>query len=302
MSFPLMPLIPPTGDLGVNWGAVGGLPTTVDIRQISVSSTGEWVAVRDDSVTSILRSTNYGSNWSNVTVPLAGSLGGFRGSAYGGGLFVITENDNNIHSSPDGLTWTRRVSTANSLERAAYNDGYFVIGSESGADSAIYGSANGTSWTFNPQGVFPGTIANCGIYVSSLGRTFAAGTSYRYVNAVPTSATAWTGTPTGLFGTINDVAWSPTAGIAVVVASGGIYSSTDLISWTSRSSSSNMYGVAWCDTQFVAVGSTGKIFTSPNGVTWTSRTSGTSNDLYGVASQGGVILAVGSLGTVLRSS
>jgi hypothetical protein len=52
----------------------------------------------------------------------------------------------------------------------------------------------------------------------------------------------------------------------------------------------------------VAVGSAGKIFTSPNGVTWTSRVSGSANDLYGVASQGGVILAVGSLGTVLRSS
>jgi hypothetical protein len=60
--------------------------------------------------------------------------------------------------------------------------------------------------------------------------------------------------------------------------------------------------VAWCDDQFVAVGSLGKIFTSPNGVAWTARASGTSNDLYGVARLGDTILAVGSLGTVLRSS
>jgi hypothetical protein len=297
-----MPLIPPTSSPGVDWSLVGGLATSVNLRQLSVSPTGEWVAARIDAQSRIMRSTNYGSGWASVAVPLTGVGTAFRGSAYGGGLFVISETDTQVHSSPDGLTWTRRLSSAPDLRGVSYNDGYFVIGSESGTDSAIYGSANGTSWTFNPQGVFPGTIANCGIYVSSLGRTFAAGTSYRYVNAVPTSATAWTGTPTGLFGTINDVAWSPTAAVAVVVASGGIYSSTDLISWTSRSSSSNMYGVAWCDTQFVAVGSAGKIFTSPNGVTWTSRVSGSANDLYGVASQGGVILAVGSLGTVLRSS
>jgi hypothetical protein len=299
-----MPLIPPTGDLGVDWVSVGGLATSVNLRQLSVSPTGEWVAVRGDSVTSILRSTNGGTGWSSVTVPLAGITGGFNGSAYGGGLFVITENDNQIHSSPDGLTWTRRVNATRDLRRATFNDGYFVVGSELSGAEAIYASANGTSWTFNPQGSFGGvsSAASCGIYVSSLGRTFAAGSQYRYVDAVPTSATAWTGTPTGLAGVVNDVAWSPTAAIAVVVASGGIYSSTDLITWTRQSTSANMYGVAWCDTQFVAVGSTGKIFTSPNGVTWTSRTSGTSNDLRGVASQGGVILAVGSLGTVLRSS
>lgn len=299
-----MPLIPPTGDLGVDWVSVGGLATSVNLRQLSVSPTGEWVAVRGDSVTSILRSTNGGTGWSSVTVPLAGITGGFNGSAYGGGLFVITENDNQIHSSPDGLTWTRRVNVTRDLRRATFNDGYFIVGSELSGAEAIYASANGTSWTFNPQGSFGGvsSAASCGIYVSSLNRTFAAGSQYRYVNAVPTSATAWTGTPTGLAGVVNDVAWSPTAAVAVVVASGGIYSSTDLISWTLRSSTANMFGVAWCDTQFVAVGSAGKIFTSPNGVTWTSRTSGTSNDLRGVASQGGIILAVGSLGTVLRSS
>jgi hypothetical protein len=304
MSFPLMPLIPPTSNLGVDWSSVGGLATSVNLRQLSVSPAGQWVAVRSDSVTSILRSTSDGSGWSSVTVPLAGITGGFRGSAYGSGLFVITENDDQIHSSPDGLTWTRRVAATRDLRRATFNDGYFVVGSEVSGAEAIYASANGTSWTFNPQGSFGGTAsaASCGIYVSSLNRTFAAGSQYRYVNAIPTSATAWTGTPTGIGGIVNDVAWSPTAAIAVAMSSNGIYSSADMITWSLRAATANMYGVAWCGDQFVAVGSLGKIFTSLNGTTWTARTSGTSNDLYGVARQGNTILAVGSLGTVLRSS
>lgn len=301
MSFPLMPLVPPTGTAGVEWSLVGGLPTSVNMRQISVSPSGVWIAVRSDSVTSVLRSTNNGNGWSNVTVPLAGITGGFRGSAYGAGLFVISENDDQVHSSPDGSTWTRRISSTRDMQRVTFNDGYFIIGSQDAGDEAIYASANGTSWTFNPQGTFGGSLASCGIYVSSLNRTFAAGTQYRYVNAIPTSATAWTGTPTGLSGTVNDVAWSPTASIAVVVGSGGIYSSADLITWTLRTSTANMYGVAWCDDQFVAVGSVGKIFTSPNGTSWTSRTSGISDDLRGVASQGGTIIAVGSSGAALRS-
>lgn len=54
---------------------------------------------------------------------------------------------------------------------------------------------------------------------------------------------------------------------------------------------------------YVAVGASGAIVTSPDGETWTSRTSGTANDLYGVAwsATNSLFVAVGNTGTILTS-
>jgi len=302
MSFPLMPLVQPASTPGVDWAAVGSISPADDLAQVSVSASGVWVVANDDITGRVYVSTNYGTTWSN---PSTSSGGATRGSAHGGGLFVVSEDGNDrILSSTNGSTWTSRFTGTADHYNARFNDGYFVIGTDTASGGAIIASANGTSWTLNPQGVVGTAATRCGIYVASLGRTFAAGASSqaKYVNAIPTSATAWTGTSTGVPATSFDVAWSPTGSVAVLVGSAGIYSSTDLITWTQRFAATNFYGVAWCDTQFVAVGSAGKISTSPDGVTWTSRTSGTANALYGVAAQGGVILVTGVGGTVLRSS
>lgn len=302
MSFPLMPLIPPTGVLGVDWVAVGSISPADDLAQVSVSPSGVWVVTTDNITGRLYRSTDYGTTWSTRTLPNPDST---RGSAYGNGLFVVSEDGGDrVHSSADGLTWTSRYTGTNSNYNARFNDGYFVIGSSPGVGGATLASANGTTWASQSQTTAFGAEGRCGIYVASLGRTFLAGVSStaKYVNTIPTASAAWTGDSTGVPATSFDVAWSPTASVAVLVGSAGIYSSTDLITWTQRFAASNFYGVAWCDTQFVAVGSAGKISTSPDGVTWTSRTSGTSSALYGVAFQGGVILVTGFDGTVLRSS
>jgi len=304
MTFPLMPLLPSTTEPGISWQAVGNLTTSDDLRQLSVSPGGVWVAAKESAVGVVARSTNYGATWSNVSTGST-DVNGSIGSAFGNGLFVNTD------WGGDGIYWFSPTSGSNGSLiigsrdnfRVHYNDGYFVIGSgTAGGSGAIYASANGTTWVYNQQGAVGANSATCGIYVAALNRTFAGGNQYRYVNAIPTSATAWTGSSTGLSGRITDVDWSPTAAVAVVTGPSGIYSSADLITWTLRQSATNMYGVAWCETQFVAVGSLGKIFTSPNGVTWTARTSGTTTDLHGAAGYNGVILVSGTDGLVLRSS
>lgn len=305
MTFPLMPVVNSVSQPGITWEPVGGLGTSIDMHQLSVSDGGVWVAARANVVNAVSRSTDYGATWTDRVTGLS-SVTGTIGSAFGGSLFVFTE------WAATGLGWWNPNSGSNGVlvsgsrtnYRASYNDGYFVVGSgTSGGNGAIYASANGSTWVFAPQTTtFGANSATCGIYVASLGRTFAAGNQYRYVNAVPTAAVAWTGSSTGLSGRVTDVAWSPTVAIGVVTGPSGIYSSTDLITWTLRNGTANMYGVSWCENQFVAVGAAGVIRTSPDGIAWTARTSGTTNDLHGVAGRNGVILVVGYDGIVLRSS
>lgn len=297
MSFPLMPCPQVHLQSGLVWSAITP-PTAGNMRYTAVNTSGIWAVAGPSGA--VYRSSDYGNTWASATP----STGQMYGMAYGDGLFAVTQDGgDNLYTSADGSTWTARISGASrDHHQVKYNDGYFVLGSGTGGgDGYIYGSANGLSWTYGPQGAVGANSVWCGIYVSSLGRTMAGGIQYKYNNAAPTSATAWAGTPAGLSGTTLDIAWSPVANCAVIAGTSGLFYSSNLSGWTLVSPGS-MYGVAWCVDKFVAVGAGGMIQTSTDGITWTSRTSGTANDLYGVSEYNGVILVTGNNGTVLRSS
>lgn len=281
------------GQLGKDWESIGSLGS-VALRHVTVSDTGLWLLA--GAAGAVYRSSNYGNSWSSATV----GTSQLWGVAYGSGLFAVAQDaGNNLWTSPDGVTWTNRINASRDHHAINFNDGYFVLGSGvAGGDGIIYGSSAGTSWTSSTS--VGNNSVQCGIYVSSLGRTFAAGVQYRYSNTVPTATPTWT-SPTGLSGTVYQVAWSPTLGIAVAVTSVGIFSSTNLTSWTSRSSAGQFNNVAWCNNQFVAVGSAGKIYTSPDGITWTNRSIGIANALYGVVYYNACILVTGDSGIILRS-
>ena len=54
--------------------------------------------------------------------------------------------------------------------------------------------------------------------------------------------------------------------------------------------------------KYVAVGGSGTILTSSDGISWTSRTSGISNSFYGVTYANSTFVAVGDSGTIITSS
>ena len=66
--------------------------------------------------------------------------------------------------------------------------------------------------------------------------------------------------------------------------SGTILTSSDGVTWTSRTSgtSDKIREVTYGNSSFVTVGDNGTILTSTDGTSWTLRTSGTSEDLRGV--------------------
>lgn len=104
----------------------------------------------------------------------------------------------------------------------------------------------------------------------------------------------------------------------IVGAGGGIFTSTDGISWTTRSaansSSTEFKSVIYDGSQFVAVGNTfnsptvpPRIATSPDGITWTARSwtvspSLTEYVLSDITVGGGRLTAVGANGVIITST
>ncbi len=91
----------------------------------------------------------------------------------------------------------------------------------------------------------------------------------------------------------------------VAVGQGGaIFSSSDALTWTARTSNvaANLNAVVFAGTQFVAVGDGGTIVKSADGITWTTSTSGTASNLYGVTVTGLFVVAVGAGGTIVTST
>jgi len=73
--------------------------------------------------------------------------------------------------------------------------------------------------------------------------------------------------------------------------------------WTQRTSGTGneLEGVAYGNGRFVVVGEGGTILTSPDGVNWAAQASGTGNNLEAVTYANGRFVAVGWFGTILTS-
>lgn len=88
----------------------------------------------------------------------------------------------------------------------------------------------------------------------------------------------------------DDYRWSPDGWV------GGIYTSTDAVTWTRRyidaTVSTTLQSVSYGNGLWVAVGDNGKILSSTDAVTWTPQTSGTTENIVSVAYGNNVFTAV----------
>ncbi|HME42311.1 MAG TPA: hypothetical protein VKF36_04425, partial [Syntrophorhabdales bacterium] len=102
-------------------------------------------------------------NWHlRYTVTLSHNLG--MHLFYGGGFFVATGANGQIATSPDGVTWTERVSGVTAdLSAGAYGNGTFVIFGDGGL---VLTSPDGVNWT--PKYLDPTIIGNAVIYANGL--------------------------------------------------------------------------------------------------------------------------------------
>ncbi|MEP7155475.1 MAG: hypothetical protein ABI905_06860 [Betaproteobacteria bacterium] len=188
----------------------------------------------------------------------------------GNGAFAAVGAAGTIALSSDGLTWSLPTSgTTKNLYAATYGSAKYVAVGEGGT---VLNSTDGSTWT----AVTSGTTSNL------RGVTFGA------INTTTGTGSTAVTTTTNIFVAVGDA--------------GTVITSNDGITWTVRTpiSAARMNAVSFGG-QFVAIGNGGVIYTSADGTAWTARSSGTTNDLFGIARTSTGYIAVGANGTNLTS-
>lgn len=208
-------------------------------------------------------------------LPTALTLGA---SAYGNGMFVTASGQggqNVAASSPDGVTWTKRVIPGNIDWKAmAFGNGVFVaVGSSGSSPTTIAASSiDGITWT---QRVIPNAFWIGVTYSAALGLFVAVSGSGNASTIAATSPDGITWTQRVLPSqTWCGIASSPTILVATAGANTpttAYATSTDGITWTQRvMPSGSWFGITYGAGLFVATSQQG-IATSPDGINWTSR-------------------------------
>ena len=109
----------------------------------------------------------------------------------------------------------------------------------------------------------------------------------------PTSGNNWYRRPTGFYDGVEDIAYGQ--GRYVLISAFGVHVSTNGVDWTGLGApiGGQLANVTYANNLFVLTASSGGIATSPDGLTWTSRTSGTTRNLWGSAYGNGTWVIVG---------
>jgi hypothetical protein len=247
------------------------------------------------------------------------------GATYGNGLYVIVGQTNGkIWTSPDTVTWTdRSYDTTSKSYGITFADGVFAAAGvypfSGHYDAGVQSSTDGISWS--TTGVDPCVntffdiayvnneffaMGGHGLLFSSDGVTWP--NSCIGASAGPPDAEGvayGNGMYVVVFRGANSATanlWAksspPAEGFGVPVCTS---SPCPTSPFRNSGTTSDLLGVAFGNSRFVAVGAAGTIITSPDGTTWTSRTSGTTNTLYGITFASGVFATAGDGGTILTS-
>ncbi|MBJ6725533.1 Ig-like domain-containing protein [Geomesophilobacter sediminis] len=294
-----------TAAITAGLGAVTSSAASITVADWSARSEGScsyldtviWSGSRFVAVGGGVCTSLDGLTWTPIDVSAVSGSAEIYDVAWTGTQFVATNGINStdltsaVLTSPDGLTWSRHtLAFAVNLMGIGCSPTLCVA---VGPNGALFTSANGADWTSRdsaaPNAILTAVARSNNLFVA-VGN-----------GAIVTSPDGITWTrradiPIYLTG----VVWSGTQFVAV---GNGIYISSDGITWT-QTDPSWAHSVTWTGSQFVAVGGNWLnwvILVSPDGVTWSSQTFAATSLLNDVTWGNGILVGVGSNGTVITS-
>ena len=214
----------------------------------------------------------------------------------------VTESSSVVVPSAKGFNYV----THSGVDVLAGNTYYYAIQALSGGESSTLSD----EVTGTPQQSKTNNALNDVAWNGS-DALVAVGDNGVILNSPNGMADAWAdvsdaGTPTSLAG----VTWESVNGQFLIVGAGGTVLTGDGATWDPKDLSNlatapNLEDVAWLGDGYIAVGKNGAIITSnATGSDWTSQDPGVGFDtitLKGVASDGALIVVVGTNGTMLTS-
>ncbi len=243
----------------------------------------------------VLRSSTDAITWDSRT---SGSTSILYGLAYnsGLGLYAYCGDNGALATSTDAITWNARTSNTSTLWSITSNGTIFAAAGNVGA---IITSTDGVSW---PTSYCPSTDNLGSIYYNGT-NFYACGQGNNSPLLTSTDAITWNFTQgfEERYGTFNDVAFGNSIYV-IGTAFGDVYSSTDLITLTKRSTpetATNTY-VVFGNGEF-AIGAAfsggvgGGISTSTDGISWyqASTFGFPSRPLTGMAAGAQIIASLG---------
>jgi hypothetical protein len=283
---------------GINWAiqTTGLQNNLIDV----VYGNGKFIAI--DSTGNVIASNN-GQSW---TIQHSFNSTNLQKIRYLNGSYVVLENDTtpmHIYTSQDGVTWTEfALKTMYNGELVlcdiAYANGNYVavgqyfdkiggittkIGPAIIFTNLLSGSSWWDVWKLTGSSILHEVTVGNGIFVA--------------VGEGPTAAS-----DDGQIWHQQDVAsnFSSVSSIyrqfAAVGNNGVIYSSSDALRLTSRTSGTTAFlkKIISLNGQYIACGSSGTILTSSNGVDWTLRSRGTIDSFFNITYANGQFMAAGS--------
>ena len=307
---------------GTTW-TVSTAPVDKNLYHITWGN-GRFVAVGQDGA--IITSAD-GITWQDRTFAAREDL---YGIAWGKDKFVAAGGGSLILTSPDGVTWTQREAVYEDLTFAAvaYAGDAFILAANHDAINQTWDvptrwavfyfrSTDGTSW-LNKEWQ-QGYVWKRSSWVRGMLWTGSLLVSFGDNGSAQTSPDGmrWTNRTSAR----NAVIIGITGGAGKYVGvgtednfNGAVYSSADGVTWqhevnpqVPRSNENyeqwqdDLYGAAYGNGVFVAVGSYGVILRSEDSHTWTVERSGTQDSLLAVVRVGDQFAAVGDDGTLLTS-
>ena len=299
---------------GTDWDrivpdALKDLPFGSILSNVAYGGDGRFlVGGRSDGVGRIVVSTDAGETWEDVgdapETPLNSVF-------WDGEIFAGAGGEGTVAFSQDGFDWEEKDTGSDlHLSDIVAASGEWIATHRDGNSFLV--SEDGDEWSMVDTQPGPGLNA----ITRFQGQLVAAGAAGSLLSGPSPSEMEGNESVTTL--PLADVAHNGT----IYVAVGGGYrwpldqfgfidpnervlmSSADLEEWTVHDTgdAGSLYGVAYGDGRFVAVGEGGTVLTSSNGLDWTQRQSGTDQRLNAIAYGDGFFVAVGNEGFVGVSS